>query len=154
MADGKVVGLAQVVISNREQLVVLRPVGRLLAISVLHYDAAIRPEAAFDKDLGDTVVSAQEVKLAKTLIDVTRSKTAELSEYRNVYNERMEALVKAKIEGKEIASPTAEEKGPPTINIMDALKASLEGKRPRSPGSKKLGSRVRPKSPAKRKKSG
>jgi DNA end-binding protein Ku len=42
----KVVGLTQAVISNREQLVVLRPVGRLLTISVLHYDAAIRPAAA------------------------------------------------------------------------------------------------------------
>jgi DNA end-binding protein Ku len=154
MTDGKVVGLAQVVISNREQLVVLRPVGRLLALSVLHYDAAVRPESAFDKDLSETPVSAQEAKLAKTLIDVTRAKRAVLSEYKNVYNERMEELVKAKIEGREIATPPAEDKGPPTINLMDALKASLEKNRPRSPGSKKLGARVRRQAPAKRKKSG
>jgi DNA end-binding protein Ku len=154
MQNQKVVGLAQVVISNREQLVVLRPVGRLLTISMLHYDAAVRPAAAFDKELEDVPVTAQEAKLAKTLIDVTFTKRAELEEYRNLYNDRMEALVQAKIEGREIATTPSEERGPPTINIMDALKASLERKKPRSPGSKKLGTRHRAKTPTKRKKSG
>ena len=41
MKKENVVGIAQVVISNREQLVVLRPVGRLLTVSVLYYDAAL-----------------------------------------------------------------------------------------------------------------
>jgi DNA end-binding protein Ku len=154
MQNEKVVGLAQVVISNREQLVVLRPVGRLLTISMLHYDAAVRPAAAFDEELEDVPVTAQEAKLAKTLIDVTVTKHAELEEYRNLYNERMEALVQAKIEGREIATVAAKDAGPPTINIMDALKASLERKRPRSPGSKKLEARHRAKAPAKRKKTG
>jgi DNA end-binding protein Ku len=154
MQTEKAVGLAHVVISNREQLVVLRPVGRLLTISMLHYDAAVRQAAAFDEELEDVPVTAQEAKLAKTLIDVSVTKHAELEEYRNLYNERMEALVQAKIEGKEIATVASKESGPPTINIMDALKASLESKRPRSPGSKKLGTRHRAKAPAKRKKTG
>ncbi len=154
MQTEKVVGLAQVVISNREQLVVLRPVGRLLAISVLHYDAAVRPAAAFDDKLTETPVSAQEVKLAKTLIDITLTKDAELDSYRNIYNERMEALVQAKIAGKDVATVKGDDVGPPAINFMEALKASLEAKKPRSPGSKKLGTRMRPKSPGKRRKSG
>jgi DNA end-binding protein Ku len=154
MQTEKVVGLAQVVISNREQLVVLRPVDRLLTISVLHYDAAVRPAAAFDESLSDVPVSAQEIKLAKTLIDLTLTKDAELDNYHNIYNERMEALVQATIAGKDIATVRNEDSGPPVINIMDALKASLEAKRPRSPGSKKLGTRVRPKQPGKRRKSG
>src|SRR4051794_591173 len=108
MTDANVVGLAQVVISNREQLVVLRPVGRLLTVSVLHYDAAIRQGTAYEKDLGETPVTAQEAKLAKTLIDVTRAKHADLEEYKNVYNDRMEALVQAKIAGKEIATAPAD----------------------------------------------
>ena len=137
MKKENVVGIAQVVISNREQLVVLRPVGRLLIVSVLHYDASIRPTAAFDDDLADADVTAQEVKLAKMLIDTTRANDPALDKYENVYNDRLEALVQAKIAGEEIATPAADEKGPPVINIMDALKASLERKRPRTPGSKK-----------------
>ena len=83
-----------------------------------------------------------------------RSKKAELNEYRNLYNDRMEALVQAKIEGKEIATVATKDSGPPTINIMDALKASLARKAPHTPGSKKLGTRARPTRPAKRKKTG
>jgi DNA end-binding protein Ku len=154
MKDENVVGIAQVVISNREQLVVLRPVGRLLTISVLNYDAAIRPAAAFDDDLGETEVSAQEVKLAKTLIDVTVAKHAELESYHNLYNERMEALIQAKVAGQEIATPPSDERRLPALNFMEALKASLAKKKPRSPGSKKLGSRARSKTPAKRRKTG
>jgi DNA end-binding protein Ku len=156
MVAEKVVGIAQVVISNREQLVVLRPVGHLLALSVLHYHAAIRPAAPFDDDLPDVDVSNTEVKLAKTLIDVTRAKQADLEDYRNVYNDTLSALVQAKIAGKEIATPPDESVGPPIINIMDALKASLDKKRPRRPGSGKVtrATRARAKAPAKRRKSG
>src|SRR3954454_2942568 len=93
MKRENVVGIAQVVISNREQLVVVRPVGRLLTVSILHYDAAIRPPAAFDDDLRDEDVSAQEVKLAKMLIDTTRAEDPELDQYHNLYNDRLEALI-------------------------------------------------------------
>ena len=154
MSEDKVVGIAQAVISNKEQLVLLRPVGRLLTISVLNYDAAIRPAAVFDDDLKETDVSAQEVKLAKTLIDVTAAKHADLEAYHNLYNERMEKLIQAKVAGKEIATAPDNEGLPPALNFMEALKASLSKKKPRTPGSKKLGTRARPKAPVKRRKSG
>jgi DNA end-binding protein Ku len=156
MASEKVMGIAQVVISNREQLVVLRPMGDLLALSVLNYYSAIRSAAAFDADLPHTEVSKTEIKLAQTLIEVTRADDVDLGEYRNVYNERLSALVQAKISGKEVASAPSEEGGPPVINIMDALKASLERKKPRRPGSGKVtaSTRTRAKTPAKRRKSG
>lgn len=111
---------------------------RLLAISVLHYDAAVKPSAAFDDEVDDVAVSTLELKLAKTLIDITIAKHADVSDYHNLYNERMEALVKAKIAGREIATDTTEATGPPVINPMDVLKANLAAKKPRSPGSKKL----------------
>jgi DNA end-binding protein Ku len=152
MAKQKVVGLAQVVISNREQLVLLRPIGRLLAASILTYDAAIRKPVVFAEKLQDTPVTVQELKLAQSLIDMTRSEDAHIEEYRNLYNERMEALVEAKIAGKKIARPPEESQGPPVVNIMDALKASLERKAPRRPGSKPLGTRIR--KPAAKRKSG
>jgi Ku protein len=152
MSQENVVGLGQVVISNREQLVALRPVGRLLTISILQYTAAIRPAAAFDDDLGDADVSPQEIKLAKTLIDATAAKHAELEDYHDLYNERMKALVEAKIAGKEIAAPSADDGQPPAIDFMEALKASLARKTPRRPA--KAGTRARSKTPAKRRKTG
>jgi DNA end-binding protein Ku len=137
IADEDVWGLAQVVISNREQLVVLRPLGELLTISVLNYSEAVRPASTFEEDLNESDVTAAEVKLAKTLIETVLDKDPQLEEYRDLYNDRLEALVQAKIAGEEIASPPSEERGPPVIDFMGALKASLERKRPRSPAAKK-----------------
>jgi DNA end-binding protein Ku len=146
--DAGVVGLAQVVISNREQLVMLRPVGKLLAASVLQYAADVKPVDEFEKLLSDEPVSAQELKLAKTLIAATREKHAELDTYHDLYAERLRELVDAKTAGKEIAKPRAGGKAPPTINIMEALKASLEFKKVRA-GAKASGAASRTKRPAK-----
>jgi DNA end-binding protein Ku len=73
MSDESVVGLAQVVISNREQLVMLRPVGKLLAITGLEYAANIRSPEDCEKLLEDTEVAKKELKLARTLIAATRT---------------------------------------------------------------------------------
>jgi DNA end-binding protein Ku len=154
MVEEKVCGLAQVVISSREQLVLLRPVGPLLTISVLNYSDAVRPAELFADDLQPADVSRQEVKLAKTLIDMSVAKDPRLETYHNSYNDRLAELVQAKIAGKEVARPPRDERGPPVIDFMSALKASLEEKRPRSPGSKKLNRSARRKAPAKRRKSG
>jgi DNA end-binding protein Ku len=123
---------------------------------VLHYEASIRPAAAFDDDLPDTEVTATELKLAKNLIDATRAKEPSLEDYHNVYNDRLTELVEAKVAGREIARPASEDRGPPTINIIEALKASIEKNKPRRPGSGRViaANRARPKAPAKRRKSG
>jgi DNA end-binding protein Ku len=85
-----------------------------------------------DDDLGDEDVSAQELKLAKMLIDTTRADDPELDQYHNLYNERLEQLIQAKIAGKEIATPPAEDEAPrPTIDFMQMLKDSLARKGPR-----------------------
>jgi DNA end-binding protein Ku len=136
IADADVVGLAQVVISNREQLVALRPVGKLLAASILQYAADVKPVDEFEKLLGDQPVSAQELKLAKTLIDATREPHAELDRYEDLYAQRLRELVDAKVAGREVVRSKAPTKAPPTINLIDALKASLEFKKTRAAARK------------------
>jgi DNA end-binding protein Ku len=151
MVEEDVFGLAQVVISNREQLVALRPIGKLLAISVLHYAADVKQLAEFESMLEGGEISPQELKLAKTLIDATREESADLEHYRDLYAERLRELVDAKVAGREVVKPPAG-KAPPTINLIDALKQSLSYKKAkarlpkRTPASKKAGggSRSRP----------
>jgi non-homologous end joining protein Ku len=72
---------------------------------------------------------------------VTAAKHADLESYHNLYNERMEKLIQAKVAGKEIATAPDEEACAPALNFMEALKASLSKNKSRSPGSKKLGTR-------------
>jgi DNA end-binding protein Ku len=154
MCDDEVCGLAQVVITNREQLVLLRTVGRLLVASVLHYAAEIRSADSFEVDLGDGGTSAAEVKLARTLIQTVRAKEPKLEDYQDLYNDKLQALVEAKIAGKEIAAAPTEESRIPVVNFMEALKASLQ--KNKSGAGKKLvpSTRARERAPAKRRKSG
>jgi DNA end-binding protein Ku len=140
MSDEQAVGLAQAVISNREQLVALRPIGKLLAASILNYSADVKPIEDFEKMLEAEPASAQELKLAKTLIAATRADDAELGEYHDLYAERLRELVDAKFAGRKIAKPRAG-KAPQTINLIDALKASLDFKKTRAASGAKNSSR-------------
>lgn len=138
IVEEKVWGLAQVVISNREQLVVLRPIDQLLAISILSYANEVRSSEMFARDLENEKPSAQEVKLAKTLIDMSSAKAPDLGKYRDLYNDRLTKLVQAKIKGEDVATVPDDDERPAVFDFMAALKASLKEKKPRTPGSKPL----------------
>jgi DNA end-binding protein Ku len=151
MSDENVYGLAQVVISSREQLVVLRTVRKLLAITALHYAANIRQPDQYESLLGDVEVSKQELQLAKTLILATKVDEPALEEYGDLYNERLKELVEAKVEGRAIsrpkeAAPTA------TINYMDAIRASLQRRAKAAP--KKATVKKAPRAGAKKRRTG
>jgi DNA end-binding protein Ku len=150
MREQNVVGLAQVVISNREQLVALRTIGKLLAITMLQYAANVRTPEEYEKLLPQAEVSKQELQLAKTLVLATKMDEPELEEYEDLYNERLRELVEAKIDGREISKPP-EARPSTTINYMDAIRASLQ-RRAKSLPKKTVTKKTR--APAKKRKTG
>jgi len=141
MADGSVVALAQVVIAGREQLVSLRPIGELIAVTVLHAHATVREPGQFEKELDDLEVSSEEVSLVETLIRASTLKDFDYARYKDQYVERMRELIRLKVEGREIVqAPEAEE--PKILNLMDALKRSVAEAQARSEGGSDGGSDV------------
>jgi non-homologous end joining protein Ku len=80
--------------------------------------AEVAPEAP------KVTVTAQELKLTKSLLDVFYKKKLDLSEFSEQYTERVKELVAAKVAGKQIAKPKGDE-GPHIINLMDALRKSV-----------------------------
>ena len=153
MTAENVVGIAQAVISNREQLVALRPIGKLLTVSVLTYAAEVRRPEVFETDLHDGEVSAAEVKLARTLISATKMNHAELEAYHDLYNERLQELIDAKVAGKKVTSPP-KHIAPPTINLMDALRASLQKRAKSAPKTVAKKASTRRAAPIKKKRTG
>src|SRR5205807_1510053 len=69
--------------------------------------------------------SGEEAELVHTLIRASTAKKFDLSKYKNQYREKLGKLIEAKAEGKEIVTPPAEQE-PHVINLMDALKKSLD----------------------------
>jgi len=119
-------GFSQVVIGGKVQLLLLRPISNLLVGSYISYAAEVKNPSEFEADAPKVEVSPDELKLAKTLTDAMKVTDFDLADYKDDYTEKMTQLIQAKIEGKQIVAPPAGEEQPQVINLMDALKKSLE----------------------------
>ena len=129
MADEGLHAVGQVVISSKEQLVLVRPIEELLAMTVLQYDSEVKKPVAFKDELVETGGSEEELKLTRTLIGAMKRKKFDIASYRDVYTEKLTQIIEAKVEGKElVAAPAVEE--PQIINLMDALKESVRRAKP------------------------
>jgi DNA end-binding protein Ku len=143
MEQEKRYAVAQVVMHGREQLVLLRPMSGLLAMSILSYEHQVNKPAAFQEEAPSQEASAEELKLAKHLIATTTAKKFELSKYKDVYTQKLTQLIEAKVAGKEIVAPPVHEEGQ-IINLMDALRNSLARAKQEEPATAKPPKRVAP----------
>lgn len=135
--------VATMVFAGREHVVVIRPVGGLLVVTVLSYDAQMKKPATFQDEVPDVQVSAEEVKLARTLIEASTAEDFDFAKYRDEYTSQVKELIEAKAAGKNIVAGRTEEE-PAVINLMDALRQSLDRAkhRPAKRQSKKARAKV------------
>ena len=125
MHNEKRCALGQVVISGREELALVRPVESVLTMSLLNYTSQVKPLTDFADEVGEGRVSADELRLARTLIQQTSSDEANLDQYEDTYTQKFKEAIEAKIAGKEVVS-VAEEEEVPVVNLMDALRKNLK----------------------------
>ncbi len=124
MREAGRVAIAQVVLSGREQLVLLRPQEGMLVMSVLHYPKRVKAAAPFQEELPKEELSKAELKLTHTLIDASLIEGFDLASYKDAYVANLAKLIQLKIEGQEIVqAPDVEE--PKILNLMEALKRSV-----------------------------
>ena len=131
MVDENLYAVGQVVLHGKEQLVLLRPMDRLITMTTLNYHAQVKAPASFHDELVPTDMSAEEINLVKLLVSHA-TKPFDHAQYRDLYTERLTKLIETKVEGKELVAAPSEEPQQ-IINLMDALKASvakLKGKAP------------------------
>ena len=116
--------VARGVLFGREELVLLRPVDSLIALTALKYEAEVTHAGTFAEELTAPELAKEELALTRTLLKAFEKSKFSLAAYQDNYQEQLTELLEAKVEGKEIvtAPPTDE---PKVINLMDALKQSL-----------------------------
>ena len=119
-------GVATVVLHGKEQLLIVRPVNRVLAMIMLRYQSQIRSPTSIKDSRPQQKVSAQELKLAQQLIESTTSEEFDFSQYEDQYTDRLKELIDAKIAGQEVITPPQTEEEVPIINLMDALRQSVQ----------------------------
>src|SRR5262245_34341405 len=79
----------------------------------------------FEDELGEGSYKPQELEMAKQLTGALRIKKFDLADFHDAYQEKRHQLVEAKAKGHELVAPP-EEAAPKVINLMDALKASVQ----------------------------
>jgi len=124
MVDADVHGIGQVVISGREQVVLLRPMDGLLAMCVLAHDSRVKLPDAYKDDVVEQDLTEDELSLTKTLIDASRIEDFDYSKYEDTYTQRLTQLIQAKVDGEEIVE-VADQEQPKILNLMEALKKSV-----------------------------
>jgi DNA end-binding protein Ku len=132
MRDQGKVGVARWVAAGREHLVLLRPYEDGLILHTMYYADEVRDFKAID--LERAPVKEKEVKLAEMLINELTEKEFDPMQFKDEYRERLMDRIRAKAAGKTIAAePKEEEKAGEVIDIMEALRRSLEGGRAAAP---------------------
>lgn len=143
--SGKV-GVGKVVLRDREDIVLISPYGDAVALYKLRSPNEVRDIQQVPQVDGKGVDKAQ-LKLAKNLIESMTS-TLDKIDLKDKYVDALREMIEAKIEGKQIV--TVEEQEPEVVDIMTALKQSIEqAKSHRKPmekakGEKKKATSARP----------
>ena len=119
------VALAKVVMRGKQSLVLIRPAGEGLMLHTMYYADEVRDFTEIDKGENSNIKSG-ELELASRLIDELSSKEFKPDQYHDEYRNRILEVVESKVEGKEITSVAHQAQATQVIDLMDALKQSLE----------------------------
>jgi DNA end-binding protein Ku len=119
------VGVGKLALYGREYLVAVKPQQRGIVMYTLHHAAEIRGIEAVDElNAVPEQVKPEEIKLAKQVIS-TFEGPLDLATYKDEYRAGLQQIIDAKIAGEEIVAPNVEVP-PKVVNLMDALKKSLD----------------------------
>ena len=118
-------GIGKLALYGREYLVAVLPRERGLVMFTLRQAKEVRSMGAIDELAPlPAKVKPDELKLARQVIGNFEGQL-DLSEYRDEYQEELRRIIDAKVAGEEVVAP-AEEAPAKLVNLMDALRKSLD----------------------------
>jgi DNA end-binding protein Ku len=130
MQDADKIGIGRVVIRTKQYLAAIRPYGK----KALALETMLFPDEIVDVDeipgLPDRMprVSDRELSMARKLVE-SLSTDWDPEKYRDEYREKVLDFLKRKAKGKTLAVEEVEEEAPAVADLMEALRASVEGSR-------------------------
>jgi DNA end-binding protein Ku len=133
MSDSSKVGIAKVSFRDKEQLAALRFKDDVFVLETMFWPDEIR-EAEFDELQQPVKLRPQEVQMAQALIE-SLSGDWNPEEFTDEYREALMSIVEAKASGEEIVVAEPEEEAK-VVDLMEALKASVEAAKKPASGAK------------------
>jgi DNA end-binding protein Ku len=136
MEDRQRVGIGKVVMREKQYLASIRPYGKGLAMSTMLFADEVVPQSQIPGiPARRPTISSREKELAGQIVDSV-ARDWDPKRYHDDYEEQVRALIRAKAKGQTIEPPQAEEPGK-VLDLMEALRASLESGSRRKPAAKK-----------------
>jgi DNA end-binding protein Ku len=113
---------------GKQYIVMIRPIGDALVMQQLLYAGEVR--SLKEIDIPKSEVKDAELKLAQQLIEQQSSEAFDPTPYVDDVHKRIEVAVQKKVDGQEIVMLEEPETGGQVIDLMEALRASMEKKAP------------------------
>lgn len=132
LMDAQKIGIGKTVMGSHETLMAIIPREDGMLIATMHFADDIKD---IPKSYPKPEITDQELSMARTLID-SMNTPFEPERYHDEYQVKLRQLIEDKIAGKEIVTAEAEQYAN-VIDLMDALKASIEQNKPDKPKRRK-----------------
>jgi DNA end-binding protein Ku len=124
MRESRKVGIATMVMRNKEYLVAIRPEGDVLALETMFFADEVRsPSQELPRIPDDGDLTDRELSMANVLIGSMESEW-DPERFHDTHREKVEALIEEKSQGKVITTPKAAAT-PKIVDLMEALQASI-----------------------------
>lgn len=130
MKKARKIGIGQLALRGREYIVSLKPCGAGLILETLRYDEELHKASSYFQSIGKSKPDPDLLELATDLIE-KKTGSFDASDYENRYIDALRELIdrKLKAKGGKIEPEEEEERpsGNNVIDLMAALKSSLDG---------------------------
>jgi DNA end-binding protein Ku len=131
--------IGKLALYGREYLVAIQPRENGLVMYTLRHAAEVRAMGDIDElKLVPAKIKPDEVRLARQVIGNFETE-GDLTQYKDDYQDELRKVIDAKIAGEDIVAP-AEEETPKVVNLMEALRQSLD----RVSATKKRAAKIEP----------
>jgi DNA end-binding protein Ku len=126
MDESRKVGIATFVLRGKQHLVAVRPEKEVIGLETMYFSDEVRDPA---KEIDGVPVEAEfqprELETAKLLIDSMATKWNP-ADYHDTYRAKVEELIDQKRKGEVVQLEKREAALPPVVDLMEALRASVE----------------------------
>jgi DNA end-binding protein Ku len=136
LQESDTAAVGRFVLRGQENFALIRPRGDALALETLFIAEDVRSQAEIEEAVGDTEVKEPELELARQVID-SLAADFDPSSLESQYRQDLRAMLEAKLDGQEIKRPEPVEEEAPIIDLMEALRQSVdEAQKQKKPAAK------------------
>ncbi|MGE3960781.1 MAG: Ku protein [Dehalococcoidia bacterium] len=139
MEEKGLIAIGKLALRQKEQLVAIRPQEGHLTVEMLLYPDEVRPFEG--TDVSGVAVSKDEMKMAFALIDMLHE-PFDPSRYQDEYRDVLMNMITTKLEGGEVVVASEEAAPAQTVDLMAALRASIEATKARKGGTSKAAAKA------------